>query len=85
MTDGISSYLERYRAFIAKHSTDTTEVLRILHEEVDQGIQEKDVLIKNNKITVAGHPAMKHALFQKKESILRKIIESGIKGIVDIT
>jgi hypothetical protein len=80
----LSEYLKHYRSLVTTHSIDTKIILNIINTETATEITEKSLTIKNGIISIAVHPIVKGLIYQKKEQILKKIKEAGIRHIKDI-
>ena len=65
---------------------------RLLKEAISTSLKEvlkfdldtKNILIKNGEVTFKVSPAMKNAIYIKKEAILKRMEENGVENIGDI-
>lgn len=80
----IASYLEKFKN-IGQGERQLKEAIRTSVKEIlNFDLEAKNIFIKNGEVTFKVSPALKNAIFIKKEAILNRVKENGVKNIGDI-
>jgi len=73
----ISQYLERFKNFGQSEKLFKELIIELVKEIVGVELKPTEVLVKKGEITFKVSPAIKNAIYIKKEQILKKIKEKN--------
>ena len=80
----ISQYLEKFKN-IGQGERQIKEVIVLcIKNIVGIEIEGKNIIIKNGEVIIKASPAIKNAIYIKKEDILQRLKEKGIENVGDI-
>ncbi|KKU79392.1 MAG: hypothetical protein UY04_C0010G0009 [Parcubacteria group bacterium GW2011_GWA2_47_7] len=80
----IKEYLEKYANKLTHEDEKRSSLLFIIKDQTGVNLNEKDISVVKNVIIVKASTIVKNELFLHKETILKKINESGRTDIFDI-
>jgi len=77
----ISVYLEKFKNLGQREGLIKNEILFVIKEVVGVDIDPKKIKTKNGGLFLGVSPAIKNTIYIKKDLILNKLKERGIKNI----
>lgn len=69
----ITDFLDKFKKLFSQKEEINNLVLGVLKNNINEGINKKNFIIKNNTISIIGSPALKNEIFLKKQKILLEI------------
>jgi hypothetical protein len=80
----ISLYLKKFENLGLGEKLLKEGIISSVKEILNFNLEVKHILVKNGEIIFKVTPAMKNAIYIKKQAILKKMEENGIKNIGEI-
>ncbi len=80
----IAQYLEKFRNLGLGERRIKEAIKTSVKEVLNFDLETKDILVKNGEVIFKVSPAMKNSIFIKKEAILKRMEENGVKNVGDI-
>lgn len=69
----ITDFLDKFKKIFSQKEEINNLVLVILKNNINEGINKNNFIIKNNIISIVGSPILKNEIFLKKQKILLEI------------
>jgi hypothetical protein len=80
----IASYLEKFKNIGLGERLLKEAIKTSVREVLNFELEEKNISVKNGEVVFKVTPAIKNAIYIKKQAILKKMEENGVKNIGEI-
>lgn len=81
MFERVSDFLHRYHTLLSRSASDYERIIAILEVEIGKKISASDIRVRSGTLNIVGHPILKNAIWMKKERILKRFQDEGIRII----
>ncbi len=80
----ISQYLEKFKNIGGAERFLKETLIFLINKEVGVEVRPEDIILKNGEVIIKVSPAIKNAIFIKKEKIIKKIEEKFGRKVSEI-
>ena len=80
----IASYLDKFKNIGLGERLLKEAIRSSVKEVLNFDLEVKNILVKNGEVILKVSPAIKNAIFIKKDSILKRMAENGVENIEEI-
>lgn len=80
----IASYLEKFRNIGLGERLLKEAIKTSVRDVLNFELEEKSIFVKNGEVVFKVTPAIKNAIYIKKQAILKRMEENGVKNVGEI-
>jgi hypothetical protein len=73
MSSNISKFLESFKEILFKEELFKEDICLVLKEKINISIERKNIILRNNILSIQADPYIKTEIFLRKEEILKEI------------